>query len=141
MTIETLNSTPKQHEPVIFEELKGEHQREPKDTKEHQSNDGIQTNKSVESKREYLKAYYLINSEKIKTQANEWNAKNRERRLNNQRNYRAQKLDIIKAKQKARIKCDCCGCDYSRAARSSHFKSRKHRRNLEIFNNNALTLT
>ena len=79
MTIESLNSKPKQHEPVNVEFM-GEQQRETKDTKEHQSNHGIKTIESVESKREYLKAYYLTHSEKIKTQANTWNTENRERR-------------------------------------------------------------
>jgi len=137
MTLMISCNTPKQHEPGRDKTQTGEHQRETKDTKEKQA-ETKQTDdnldKSVERKREYYKLYYLMNKDKIKDYANEWNNNNKERRLETQRLYRIKQKARILANANKRILCECCQCKYTKSNKSKHIRSAKHKRNFDKFN-------
>ena len=144
MTLMISSNTPKQHEPVRDKTQPGEHQGETKETNEHQGEtkqpDGI-FDESVERKREYYKLYYLMNQDKIKNYANEWNTTNKQRRLETQRLYRIKQKARILANAKKRIICQCCQCEYPRSNKTQHMRTLKHKRNFDKFNiQNNITL-
>jgi len=107
------------------DKIKEQKQKWYQDNKEHileQVKEYKEANREriLEQKREYSKKYYEANEDKIKKYSNEYYKNN---------------TDKIKARVNQVISCQC-GCDIRRGDLSTHKKSKKHIRLMELVQNN-----
>lgn len=80
-----------------------------------------------EKTKEYMKKYREMHKEKAKEYMKKYREDNKEYKINyNKEYYKNNKKKIFDAYSE-KIECDICGVLYQKRARSSHFKSNRHK--------------